>query len=65
LHISDLITAKRDLGWEFIFLAAGQDAIATATTLSIPAADAYTFAQNLAEEAFVIMSDRVSEKRLK
>lgn len=38
-HISDLIRLYRDeKGWEFIFLAANQDAIATAAQLSIGAA---------------------------
>ena len=38
-HISDLIRLYRDeKGWEFIFLAANQDAIATASRLSIDAA---------------------------
>lgn len=43
-HIADLIAEKRAQGWEFIFLAANQDAIASATRLSIPAADARSFA---------------------
>jgi hypothetical protein len=43
-HIADLIAEKRAQGWEFVFLAANQDAIASATRLSIPAADARTFA---------------------
>jgi hypothetical protein len=35
-HISDLIRLYRDeKGWEFLFLAANQDAIATAATMSI------------------------------
>jgi hypothetical protein len=32
-HISDLIAAKRGQGWEFLFLAANQDAIATAMNI--------------------------------
>ena len=42
-HIADLIAEKRAQGWEFIFLAANQDAIAEATRLSIPSADARRF----------------------
>ena len=35
-HINDLIAARRDdKGWDFIFLAANQDAIATAAALNI------------------------------
>jgi hypothetical protein len=43
-HIADLIAEKRAQGWEFVFLAANQDAIDSATRLSIPAADARSFA---------------------
>jgi len=42
-HIADLIAEKRAQCWEFIFLAANQDAIAEAARLSIPAADARHF----------------------
>ena len=39
-HLSDLISLyRREKGWEFLFLAANQDAIATAAGLSIHAAD--------------------------
>ncbi len=38
-HISDLIAAHREKGWEFLFLAANQDAIATAAAMNIHAAD--------------------------
>jgi hypothetical protein len=38
-HISDLIAAKRVQGWEFLFLAANQDAIATAAAMNIHAGD--------------------------
>ncbi len=34
-HINDLIAMHRTKGWEFLFLAANQDAIATAATMSI------------------------------
>jgi hypothetical protein len=64
-HISDLIAEKRAQGWEFIFLAANQDAIASAARLSIPAADAEVFAADRAgtQAAFSRLSDRVMEKR--
>jgi len=64
-HIADLIAEKRAQGWEFIFLAANQDAIASATRLSIPAADAEAFAADRTgtQAAFARLSDRVMEKR--
>ncbi len=67
LHIADLITEKRAQGWEFIFLAANQDAIATAATLRINPADAITFVNDKAgtDYAFLAMSDKVAEKRRK
>jgi len=43
-HIADLIAEKRAQTWEFVFLAANQDAIAAARRLSIPADDAVEFA---------------------
>jgi hypothetical protein len=43
-HISDLIAQEHAQGWQFGFLAANQDAIASASRLSIPAADARALA---------------------
>ncbi len=65
LHIADLISEKRAQGWEFIFLAADQDAIATAATLRIPAEDAVNFSRIESAPAFHEMSNKVSEKRAK
>ena len=66
-HIADLITEKRAQAWEFIFLAANQDAIATAATLRIDPADAFNFHSDAAgtDLAFRCMSDKVAEKRRK
>lgn len=66
-HIADLIEAKKELGWQFIFLAANQDAIATAAALRIDAADALNFVSNQAgtATAFRELSDKVMEKRKK
>ena len=66
-HIADLITEKRAQAWEFIFLAANQDAIATAATLRIDPADAFNFHSDAAgtDLAFKCMSDKVAEKRRK
>jgi uncharacterized protein YegL len=66
-HIADLIEAKKERGWQFVFLAANQDAIATASALRIDAADALNFTCNEAgtADAFMEMSAKVSEKRRK
>jgi uncharacterized protein YegL len=66
-HIADLIEAKKELGWQFVFLAANQDAIATAAALRIDADDALNFVCNEAgtAAAFMEMSVKVSEKRRK
>ena len=65
LHIADLISEKRAQSWEFIFLAADQDAIATAAALRIPAEDAAPFCRADSAAAFHEMSNKVSEKRMK
>ena len=67
LHIADLIAARRAAGWEFVFLAANQDAIASATALNIPRDDAATFTSDSAgiDAVFQEMATRVSEKRTK
>jgi len=46
--INALITEKQDQGWEFIFLAANQDAIATARSYGIDTANAINFAASAA-----------------
>lgn len=65
-QIASLIAKHREEDkWEFIFLAANQDAIATAGLMNIPAEDAQTFAATPAGTAMVLqeMSARVSDKR--
>lgn len=64
-HIADLIAAKRELGWEFVFPAANQDAIATAASLRIDTQDAINFAPTAAgtQSVFAQMSEKVAEKR--
>ena len=48
-HISDLIRLDRDeKGWEFLFLAANQDAIATAEAMSIPLPSAMSYSPSKA-----------------
>ena len=63
--MSDLIAEKRAQGWEFVFLAANQDAFATAERLSIPRADTASFLSDAAgtQGVFEEMTTRVSEKR--
>ena len=66
-HIADLLEAKKELGWQFVFLAANQDALATAAGLRIDAADALNFVSDQAgtASAFRDLSDKVTEKRRK
>jgi len=52
LHINDLITEKKNLGWSFVFLAANQDAIQTASDLGIPEMSALTFDTSQVASAF-------------
>jgi Mg-chelatase subunit ChlD len=64
-HVSDLIAEKRAQGWEFVFLAANQDAFATAEVLNIPREDAASFQSDAAgtQRVFEEMTTRVSLKR--
>lgn len=64
-HIADLIAEKRAQGWEFLFLAANQDAIATAARYNIAREDAasYTATPAGTNAVFHEMSARVSRKR--
>lgn len=64
-HIADLISEKRAQGWEFVFLAANQDAIAAAGQLNIAREDAVAFSADAAgtEVVFHEMNLRVAEKR--
>lgn len=64
-RVRELIEARRAEGWEFVFLAANQDAISTADTLSIPRADAASFAATKAgtDAAFLRVTERVAFKR--
>lgn len=66
-HIAGLIEAKKELGWQFVFLAANQDALATAAGLRIDATDALNLISTQAgtATAFRDLSDKVTEKREK
>ena len=64
--VSDIIAKRRDeSGWEFVFLGANQDAIATASKLSMSSDDAVNFAATPegTREAYSDMSARVNERR--
>ena len=64
-RVRELIEARRAEGWEFVFLAANQDAISTADILSIPLADTESFAATKAgtSAAFLRVSEKVAFKR--
>lgn len=64
--IAEMIEHQRDVyDWEFVFLAANQDAIATASQISIGAADAINFEATGegVRHAYAAMSHSVSERR--
>ena len=61
-HIEDLIKMKERTGWNFVFLAANQDAISTAQSLGINSNGAMTFDQGCLHEAFEGLSAAVSRK---
>ena len=42
-RVADLIKRRQETGWEFVFLAANQDAIAAASKVGIAAQDAFSF----------------------
>lgn len=65
-RIAAMIQHQREVySWEFIFLAANQDAVASARRISIDAADAVAFAPSAAGTAvaFSEMSERTLDKR--
>ncbi len=67
-HISDLIRLYRDeKGWEFIFLAANQDAIATAATMRIDACSTgnVTYSSKGVRSTGSAMSRKVRAMRMK
>jgi hypothetical protein len=62
-HISDLITEKKKLGWEFVFLAANQDAIQAASDIGISESSAMTFSTETVADAFKGVSQAISRNR--
>jgi len=66
--VFEMITHQKEkYGWEFIFLAAGQDAIATGMGLGIDAKDAVNFAATGkgVRAAYSSMSDMTASRRVK
>jgi uncharacterized protein YegL len=61
-HIKDLIKMKESIGWNFVFLAANQDAISTAQSLGINPNGAMTFDKDCLHDAFVGLSAAVSRQ---
>jgi hypothetical protein len=66
-QVSEAVGARRAEGWEFVFLAAGQDAVTSAARVNIPSADAMPFraSKKGTNAAFALMSRAVSDKRSK
>lgn len=65
-QIADRIAHQRAFyDWEFVFLAANEDAIITAQSLAIPAVDARSFRADHAgvEEVYLDLHQRVEEKK--
>ena len=62
---ADAVAARRADGWEFVFLAANQDAVLSAKRVGIAAADAMSFNSNAegTKNAFARMSKAVSARR--
>lgn len=64
--VSKMISHQKEkYAWEFVFLAANQDAISNAARMSIGAQDAYSFNADAAgvRSAYVAMDDAVRRKR--
>ena len=62
-HINDLITEKKKLGWEFVFLAANQDAIQAASDIGISESSTMTFSTETVADAFKGVSQAISRNR--
>ena len=61
-HINDLIEIKKKEGWQFVFLAANQDAINTATQYGIGNNAAMTFNQDHTEDTFECLSAAIGRQ---
>ena len=61
-HIEDLIKMKESIGWNFIFLAANQDAIESANNIGISPGGAMTFNKEGMQNAFDGLSAAISRQ---
>lgn len=61
--INHMIKQKKELGWEFIFLGANQDAIQSANILGIGDSSALTYDVNASQSAFESLSGAISRSR--
>jgi len=61
--INELISQKKEKGWEFVFLGANQDAIQEASKLGICGTAALTYSTNHSSEAFTCLSGAISRSR--
>ena len=61
-HVKDLITMKEELGWNFVFLGANQDAIEVGGNLGIPQDGALTFDTQNVYNAFEGLSCAVGRQ---
>ncbi len=64
-QVFELIKAQQEAGWEFVFLAANQDAVSEGGRMGVDAADAREFAHTGegVREAFRHSSARAAETR--
>jgi len=62
-HINDLISNKKELGWEFIFIGANQDAIKEAATLGISAESALNYDVKKTNATFECLSAAIGRTR--
>jgi len=61
-HINDLISIKKKERWQFVFLAANQEAINTATQYGIGNGAAMTFSQEHTEDTFECLSAAIGRQ---
>lgn len=61
--VNQLISQKKEKGWEFIFLGANQDAIKEAAVLGINSNSSLTYSTEAAQEAFTSVSSAISRSR--
>ena len=62
-HINDLISNKKELGWEFIFIGANQDAIKEAATLGISVDSALNYDTKKTGAVFESLSAAIGRTR--